>query len=110
MREILSLRIRIGIAAVIITSFALHISGSMPGPSQRDRTALESIEHQWLDSEHNRAVRDRILAEDFLHPVTQESSSQSASISTGRSPIRRDPATISASIDCKFVPTGLSES
>jgi hypothetical protein len=70
MRETLSLRIRIGIATVIITGFALHISGSMPGPPQRDRTTLESIEPQWLDSEHDPAVLDRILAEDFLHPVS----------------------------------------
>ena len=70
MKVALRLRIRFGIAAVVITGFAWQISGSMPGPSQRDRTALESIEHQWLDSEHDPAVLDRILAEDFLHPVS----------------------------------------
>jgi hypothetical protein len=35
-----------------------------------DRQALISLENDWLTGEHNSATLDRILAADFVHPVT----------------------------------------
>ena len=44
-------------------------SGSARRAAQRDRDGLETIERQWLASEHDSATLGRILAADFLHPV-----------------------------------------
>lgn len=34
-----------------------------------DRAAIEQLEHQWLNAESDRATLERILADDFAHPV-----------------------------------------
>jgi len=35
----------------------------------RDRAALMALENDWLNGESDRATLDRILADDFVHPV-----------------------------------------
>jgi len=42
-------------------------SGPGAGP---DHDALLSIENEWLAGEHDRATLQRILADDFVHPVS----------------------------------------
>ena len=42
-------------------------SGAVTGP---DHDALLSIENQWLAGEHDRDTLHRILAADFVHPVS----------------------------------------
>ena len=37
--------------------------------TESDREALIALENNWLKSEHDAAVLERILAPDFLHPV-----------------------------------------
>jgi hypothetical protein len=55
-------------AVFIMTTIAFATAGSERA-SLRDRAALEAIEYQWLDAEHDRGALERILADDFLHPV-----------------------------------------
>ena len=57
-------------AVVLLLIIAVPISGSVRRAAQRDRDGLEAIERQWLASEHDGAALERILAEDFLHPVS----------------------------------------
>ncbi|MGE5243029.1 MAG: nuclear transport factor 2 family protein [Betaproteobacteria bacterium] len=38
-------------------------------PEARDRAALRALEREWLIGEHDRQTLDRVLAEDFMHPV-----------------------------------------
>jgi hypothetical protein len=60
-----------GRAALIVTVIALPLSGgSVPRSAERDRAHLEAIERLWLGSEHDHAALERILADDFLHPVS----------------------------------------
>lgn len=45
-------------------------SSASPGSADRDHAELEAVERQWLAAEHDPHLLDRILAEDFLHPVS----------------------------------------
>ncbi len=43
-------------------------AAQQPNPSN-DRQTLERLEHEWLQSEHDGPALQRLLADDFLHPV-----------------------------------------
>ena len=60
--------VRIGAAALLLI-IAVPISRPMRRAAQGDGDGLEAIERQWLASEHDSATLERILADDFLHPV-----------------------------------------
>jgi ketosteroid isomerase-like protein len=44
-------------------------SSQAPRDLAKDRAAITDLEEQWLHSEHDAAVLDRILAPDFVHVV-----------------------------------------
>src|SRR5215470_7598326 len=44
------------------------VSQTLRDPA-KDRPAIRDLEEQWLHSEHDAAVLDRILASDFVHVV-----------------------------------------
>jgi uncharacterized protein DUF4440 len=39
-------------------------------PNDRDRAALIALENEWLANLHNPAVLEKILASDFVHPLS----------------------------------------
>ena len=41
------------------------------GASTRDERIVAALEQEWLEHEHDRATLERILADDFVHPVPQ---------------------------------------
>jgi hypothetical protein len=55
---------------MVVAIMALPGSGSVQHPSPRDQEALEAIENQWLNAEYDRGTLERILADDFVHPVS----------------------------------------
>jgi hypothetical protein len=48
---------------------ALPMIQSDTRTSPGDRASLEAVELEWLHAEHDRATLDRVLADDFVHPV-----------------------------------------
>jgi hypothetical protein len=46
------------------------VSTSLQRNAAQDKQALIELENTWLKSEHDAAVLERILAPDFVHPVT----------------------------------------
>jgi hypothetical protein len=39
--------------------------------AEMDRRAVVALESEWLRAEHDRGVLERVLADDFVHPVAQ---------------------------------------
>ena len=56
-------------AVLVVTACSLAAVAWRQTPSSTERRALETLEQQWLDSEHDQATLERILSEDFVHPV-----------------------------------------
>lgn len=44
-------------------------TAAIPNPPLSDQKIVETLEKQWLASEHDRTALDTILAADFVHPV-----------------------------------------
>src|SRR5262249_48711815 len=63
------MRVHIGAAAVIITMIASACSPSAQY-KQRDSETLAAIEQAWLDGQYDRSTLERILGDDFVHPVS----------------------------------------
>ena len=62
------MRVYIGAAAVIMTMIASP--GSPLGRDrQRDAESLATVEQSWLAAEYDRSTLERVLGDDFLHPV-----------------------------------------
>ena len=60
-----------GLAAA--SAWLLQAAGAAAAPqrtAEKDREALVALENEWLRSEHDAAALERILAPDFVHPVT----------------------------------------
>jgi hypothetical protein len=55
--------------AAIVLAAGLAVAAAADQPSTPDHAALAALEQEWLNAEHDPAVLDRILADDFLHPV-----------------------------------------
>ena len=65
------------ISRVALISMLLAIGSSHAGgltsawqrTAAQDRAALIELENTWLQGEHDRAILERVLASDFVHPV-----------------------------------------
>lgn len=56
------------VSVCVAANVALAGIGALRQPDP-DRDALVALEQHWLSAEHDRAALDRILADDFQHPV-----------------------------------------
>jgi hypothetical protein len=55
---------------MLIALSLVHAATPIPQRSvEEDQRALIALENEWLASEHDAAVLDRVLAPDFVHPV-----------------------------------------
>jgi hypothetical protein len=59
------------ILSLLVLSAALPAAGAGPRSAARDRETILKLEQDWLDDESGRATLERILADDFAHPVPQ---------------------------------------
>jgi len=62
------MRVHIGAAAVILTMIA-SAGLLLARDKQREAESLAAIEQAWLDGEYDRSALERILGDDFVHPV-----------------------------------------
>jgi len=62
--------VALGALVVSLRLPVIDCSGSeQQRTSEQDRRALIALENEWLNTEHDAAALDRILASDFIHPV-----------------------------------------
>ncbi len=56
--------------AWMVAAVAVAVGGARAAaPAARDRAAIVAIEREWLDHISDRATLERVLADDFRHPV-----------------------------------------
>jgi len=63
------MRVHIGAAAVIMTIIA-SAGSSVAWHKPRDAESLATIEQTWLGGQYDRSTLERILGDDFVHPVS----------------------------------------
>jgi hypothetical protein len=56
---------------LLITLLVAAVNRSDPGKIEADRKAIIELEKDWLGHESDAPTLNRILAEDFIHPVSQ---------------------------------------
>ena len=56
-------------AALLAVSTLAHGSPARRAAADTDRDAIVALEQQWLAGLHDRATLERVLADDFVHPV-----------------------------------------
>jgi hypothetical protein len=68
-RRIASATWHLGLLLACTISSRTLLAQATPHGPERDRQTLETLEHEWLET-HDSTTLDRILAPDFVHPVS----------------------------------------
>lgn len=55
---------------VCLAGWAASPVGAAQRSAEVDKRQIELLEHEWLDGGGNRATLERVLASDFVHPVS----------------------------------------
>jgi hypothetical protein len=70
----MSVKARAGIVSSVILLMASRVpttNASNPRTVETDRAAIIALENDWLDHISDGATLNRVLAEDFVHPIPQ---------------------------------------
>jgi ketosteroid isomerase-like protein len=62
-------RVAASAVALLLAAATLSAQRGAPSPEAAAVTAISTLERQWLEHEHDRATLERMLADDFVHPV-----------------------------------------
>jgi uncharacterized protein DUF4440 len=71
--NILNLAPRVALVSLFLSIGTIHVGGvssACQRTAAQDKEALIELENTWLKGEHDAVVLERILAPDFVHPVT----------------------------------------
>ena len=79
------------IALFIVATFAASVAAYNQEQVSGDRAVVETLERQWLTSEHDGFTLQQITADDFLHPVAAGVFLTKPNTLSGRSTIQHQP-------------------